>query len=255
MKGDFTRFTWDPEKNYSSVRMQQGRVQVDADWNEQADIAQHLRERGVRDLVGPCGAPMEGGGFEVALAGTGDDLLLSPGRIYVDGILCSAPVGLTYRTQEAFPEAPLPPEMDPPPSPLAGRYLVYLDVWRRHVTAVEDSVIRERALGGPDTGTREETLAQVKLFPAGPGAGAPDCAVDPPGWTEFVAPSSGRLRARTQPGEAATDPCIVPAQAGYTRLENQLYRVEVHDGGTLGSATFKWSRDNGSVVTSWLGQG
>jgi len=45
----------------------------------------------------------------------------------------------------------------------------------------------------------------------------------------------------------------VPANAGYTRLENQLYRVEVHQGGALGAgATFKWSRDDGSVAAPWL---
>src|SRR5207244_4641171 len=43
-----------------------------------------------------------------------------------------------------------------PPGPLPekqGLYLVYLDVWRRHVTALEDGYIREVALGGPDHGT------------------------------------------------------------------------------------------------------
>ena len=39
MKGDFTRDTFDPRNNYTSVLMQQGRAQVDADWNEQAAIA------------------------------------------------------------------------------------------------------------------------------------------------------------------------------------------------------------------------
>ena len=38
MKGDFTRFSFDPAKHYSGVRMQQGRVQLDADWNEQQSI-------------------------------------------------------------------------------------------------------------------------------------------------------------------------------------------------------------------------
>jgi len=42
---------------------------------------------------------------------------------------------------------------------------------------------------------------------------------------------------------------VVPAAAGYQRLENQLYRVEIHQGGAAGTATFKWSRDNGSVVS------
>ena len=35
MKGDFSRLTFDPTKHFSGVRMQQGRVQLDADWNEQ----------------------------------------------------------------------------------------------------------------------------------------------------------------------------------------------------------------------------
>jgi len=37
-------------------------------------------------------------------------------------------------------------------------------------------------------------------------------------------------------------------------LENQHYRVEVHDKGALGAATFKFSRDNGSIVTKWESQ-
>jgi hypothetical protein len=40
---------------------------------------------------------------------------------------------------------------------------------------------------------------------------------------------------------------VSPA-ARYRGLENQLYRIEIHDGGTAGGATFKWSRDNGCVV-------
>jgi hypothetical protein len=32
-----------------------------------------------------------------------------------------------------------------------------------------------------------------------------------------------------------------------------LYRVEIHTAGKAGTATCKWSRDNGSVVAAWLG--
>jgi hypothetical protein len=38
---------------------------------------------------------------------------------------------------------------------------------------------------------------------------------------------------------------------GYRGLENQLYRVEIHDPGP--PVTFKWSRDNGSAVAAWSG--
>ncbi|HEX6608229.1 MAG TPA: DUF6519 domain-containing protein, partial [Chloroflexia bacterium] len=40
MQGDITRSTFRPENHYDGVRMQQGRVQLDADWNEQVDIQQ-----------------------------------------------------------------------------------------------------------------------------------------------------------------------------------------------------------------------
>src|SRR2546425_487035 len=44
-----------------------------------------------------------------------------------------------------------------------------------------------------------------------------------------------------------SNPCLVPPVAGYKGLENQLYRVEIQYEGGLGTATFKWSRDNASV--------
>ncbi len=252
MKGDFTRDTFDPAKRYSSVRMQQGRVQLDADWNEQVDIAKHLRETALTDVIGACGVPREGGGFGIEIASGGGDLSIGAGRIYVEGVLCELDAETTYRSQRDFPDAPLPPDLDPPPDPVAGIYQVYLDVWQRHVTALEDPEIREVALGGPDTATRTRTVCQVKLARAGDLGEDVRCdAALPP---ETTAPS-GRLRARARPEEGDGGPCAVPAAAGYTRLENQLYRVEVHDGGDLGAgATFKWSRDNGTVVTEWLSQ-
>jgi Family of unknown function (DUF6519)/FHA domain len=42
-------------------------------------------------------------------------------------------------------------------------------------------------------------------------------------------------------------PEVAPTGGGYRGVENQLYRVEVHRGGDADDATFKWSRDNGSV--------
>lgn len=45
-----------------------------------------------------------------------------------------------------------------------------------------------------------------------------------------------------------SDPCITPPDARYRGAENQLYRVEIHRGSDAEPATFKWSRDNGTVV-------
>ena len=68
MKGDFTRDTFDRTKHYSSVLMQQGRVQLDADWNEQARLLLHRLEMLARDLIGWGGGPdpKAGGGFDLS---------------------------------------------------------------------------------------------------------------------------------------------------------------------------------------------
>ena len=49
---------------------------------------------------------------------------------------------------------------------------------------------------------------------------------------------------------APTDDCTIPAAGGYRGTENRLYRVEIHQGGALGAATFKWARHNASVGTA-----
>ena len=76
--------------------------------------------------------------------------------------------------------------------------------------------------------------------------GSPDA--DLAGWADLIAPSTGRLTTGTYEVAAVTDPCELPPTGGYRGLENQLYRVEIHDPGQPGgTATFKWSRDNASV--------
>ena len=86
--GDLTRSTFDPSQHFSGVRLQQGRVQLDADWNEQLDIATHRDRADIVDTVGDDGAPKHGGGFERGGQPDGIDLLLSPGRMWVGGTLC-----------------------------------------------------------------------------------------------------------------------------------------------------------------------
>src|SRR6266545_3561762 len=66
MKGDFTRGTFDPANHFSRVLMQQGRVQLDADWNEQTAIMLHLLRTMAYDVFGPHGGPKSPDlGFEI----------------------------------------------------------------------------------------------------------------------------------------------------------------------------------------------
>jgi sortase (surface protein transpeptidase) len=83
MKGDFSRDTFDSKKHYSRVLMQQGRVQLDADWNEQQLITQQRAEITARDVIGLIGAPRIEAGFRVTT--TGANLSISAGHFYVDG--------------------------------------------------------------------------------------------------------------------------------------------------------------------------
>jgi hypothetical protein len=66
----------------------------------------------------------------------------------------------------------------------------------------------------------------------------------------------GVLRAQVQPATVSTDPCTISPTSQYTGAENQLYRVEIHQGGAIGAnPTFKWSRENGSAVYAIAGGG
>jgi predicted phage baseplate assembly protein len=164
MTGDISRDTFSPGRHYSAVLMQQGRVQLDADWNEQRAIDRHRVETETRDLIGPTGGQAGNAGFEI---GVHNKITLSIGRgnLYVDGILCQNDLQgdgpLLFEAQEDRPgNSPLNELRG---DPQVG--LVYLDVWERHVTALDDDHIREVALGGPDTTTRSRTIWQAKLLP------------------------------------------------------------------------------------------
>jgi hypothetical protein len=92
MKADFSSISFDPTRRFARVLMQQGRVQLDADWNEQAAILLRYLHALAADLIGPFGGPRLRVGFVVqefpaALAAPGN-FLLAPGHYYVDGILC-----------------------------------------------------------------------------------------------------------------------------------------------------------------------
>src|ERR1044071_1284558 len=95
MKGDFSRDTFDRRKRYSGVLMQQGRVQLDADWNEQLSIQLHRTHTEAVDVIGECGVPRNAAGFLVEPLGA-DDLRLSAGRLYAGGLLCEIEDGPAF---------------------------------------------------------------------------------------------------------------------------------------------------------------
>ncbi len=250
MKGDFTRRTFRRRNHYRRVLLQQGRVALlDSDYNEDGEIRDHLDRTTTLDTVGRSGGPAGAAGMAVVCA-TGDitaggcnadDLRVSAGRYYVDGILCENEEPVPLAMQPDLPGVPLPTA--------AGRYIAYLDVWAEHVTVLERPELREVALGGPDTATRARTVWQVRLTTTSLSSCPP---ADPP-WTPTKAVMPGRLRAQAEPPDDDPGPCVIPMAARYRRLENQLYRVEIRTGGgPADKPTFVWSRENGSVAARLL---
>ena len=259
MKGDYSKDSYDPAKHFTRVLMQQGRVQLDSDWNEQTSILLHYLQSLARDLIGPHGGPKESPGFAISILVDDTslnvkDLEIGRGRYYVDGILCEtddleATPPLSYFSQPFLPRDRQKPEDKLPDLPL----LVYLDVWERHICALEDDSIREVALGGPDTAARAKIVWQVKLVKLEGSTVDLTCAnfEETTFWKDLrnsLQPAErGFLKARAQLPEDSDNVCIVAPEARYRGAENQLYRVEIHRGGELGNATFVYSRENGAV--------
>jgi hypothetical protein len=163
MRGDFSRWTFDKRKHYNAVLRQQGRVDVDADWNEHVQIGKHLDRTQSRDVIGPCGTPLDEPGFEIKPVGP--SFTIGRGKYYVSGILCENETkgAVSYREQPDLRDARTPAQIICEAGNTYTFGIVYLDVWERLVTAVEDSQIREVALGGPDTATRARTVWQVRV--------------------------------------------------------------------------------------------
>lgn len=251
MKGDFTRDTFDPKNRFSRVFMQQGRVTLDADFNEQVAILLHYLRTLARDLIGPYAGPIERGGF--ALKPTTNGLSIGAGHYYVDGILIENEEDCLYLEQRDYP---LPDDafVKSIKDKEQGEFWLYLDVWERLITPIEDDQIREKALGGADTCSRAKVVWQVKALPLnrrGETSTRDELCDGQLG--DLTSLSSKWLAARLDPGQKSDDACVTAPDSRYRGPANQLYRVEIHHGGKASEASFKWSRDNGSVATAWLG--
>jgi hypothetical protein len=263
MGADLSRIRSNPLLDFAGVELKQGGVVLDADFNELVAVIDRRLRAVASDVLGRNTASQTTpDAFRIQVAG--GTLQIGKGRLYVDGLLAEnhglvsdTPAKklldplmgevtfadpLTYPTQPYFP--------NPPALPTAGRHLVYLDVWEREVTHVERPDLVEVAVG-VETSSRKQTVWQVRVHT--PDAGPATCATpdgEVNGWAAVIAPSAGRLTTGTFDVPPSQDPCELPPTGGYRGLENQTYRVEIHDPGQPGgTATFKWSRDNGSVVS------
>ncbi len=263
MGADLSRIRSNPLLDFAGVELKQGGVVLDADVNELvAAIDRRLRALASDVLGAATVSQTTPAAFKLSVVAGA--LMIAKGRLYVDGLLAenhgaasdvaakqlfdpllAEPVFADAIDYTAQPYLPSPPTL-----PEAGRHLVYLDVWQREVTHIERPALVEIAVG-VETSSRLQTVWQVRVL--NEDAGNASCAspdADFSGWAGLIAPSTGRLTNGTFVPPASIDPCELPPSGDYLGLENQTYRVEIHDAGQPGgSASFKWSRENASVAS------
>jgi hypothetical protein len=263
MGGDYTRLRYNPLKDISGVFLQQGRAMLEQDFNQQVQLNDRHWRAETMDIMGRAVVPSDTPhAFEVLLGGP--TFTIGVGRMYVDGLLAENhgldPTDPTKRTYdpilgELVGNFPIPYEQqpyypNPPAIPVGGPYLAYLDAHLKentYLTMTMDDIV-DKALG-VDTCTLTQTVWQVKVIEVPPGT---DCSTPPssiPAWVKASAPSAGQLTTAAAGAPSSTDPCIVPTTGGYRGAGNRNVRLEIHDGGPLGTATCKFSWDNASVAS------
>ena len=265
MASDISRVRFDPLRDFAGVVLQQGRLLLDADFNDLVAILERRLRAETSDLTsfgpdpdlqGVAWVPRQTPhAFEITASG--GNLTIGRGRMYVDGLLAenhgveldgfdpllaerTGTADLSYLNQPYWPT--------PDPMPTGGTHLAYLDVWQRELTYLQDADLVEVAVG-VDATSRWQTAWQVRLLAVPSGTTCSTDDDDIPSWLDIVRPSDGRLTTHEVEIPPSDDPCELPPEGGYRGLENQTYRVEIHEGGQPGgAATFKWSRENASVA-------
>ena len=239
---DLSRDAHQPRKRYTSVRLQQGRVILDDDWNESESITVHERVESLVDLIGPSGSSDDGLLVTAVTVGAGGevDLALGAGTFYVGGRRLRWPAGQSYLFQDS--------SFGPPPvtAPAGDRNdLVWVEVAEVPVTAVEDAELREVALGGPDTAARTRLVARVRV----------ETDVDQECERAFEATVGADVDERGTLTTDATltvgfadvgtpaDLCTPAVDGGYLSHLNQAIRVQVTD-----PTHFTWGFDNASAL-------
>jgi hypothetical protein len=266
MAGDCARVSYDPSRKWRGLVAQQGRVTVEADWNEAASIDQEHDRRVTLDVVGPAGTP--DGGYVVTPvpltgsppAGTPGDFTVGQGTLYVGGQRLDLDEPVTYSTQPDWLDHSTDPLWLPPavPTPTATSYeLVYLLASEQEVSAVEDPALADVALGGPDTMQRQRILQHFvrQASPSGTCDGS---------WSAFRSSLAGlglrfdaasmMIRSATTlqvsfvDVPAAPSLCQPVATGGYLGAENQMIRVMVAGADISGGPIIVWGFDDASFL-------
>jgi Family of unknown function (DUF6519) len=259
MGSDRARISYDERQRYRSVVMQQGRVTLEADWNESQTIAGEESRKDLLDIVGPAGTPDNG--YAVTFPAPGFDFQVGPGTMYVGGMRSYLSKSVLYSQQSDWLDNVIDSDWAPVPDQAPGNEYVYLFLREQEVSAVEDSDLKDVALGGPDTAQRTRLIQHIVRAVtigkdcSGALAGAESAwatqglTFDPA--TMRLTSSSTMLVEFTDTGGAPT-PCDPVAQGGYLGADNQLIRVQISSAGSQFDSgpgpRFLWGYDDASFL-------
>ena len=262
MAGDRARVSYDPSRKWRGLIAQQGRVSVEADWNEAAMIADERDRQVALDVVGRFATPNRGYAV-TTVAREGEwarsaprDLAIGPGTLYLGGERLDLTERVLYSEQ--------PDWLDRSTDPMWGasreghhrevrHELVYLLAAEQEVSAVEDPALADVALGGPDTMQRRRILQRFVRCQSESG----ECEGSWEALERSLAdqrlmfdPASMRARSGARLKVVfPADGCYPAAAAGYLGAENQMIRVMVTriDRAT-GVPTIVWGFDDASFL-------
>jgi hypothetical protein len=250
MKGDFSKWSFNPADNFTGVLEQQGRARIDQDGNAETQIVNHLRTTLVQDAIGSDVAAVPESlpdSFKVETAsinGSDVEVTFKQGRLWADGIPLLSQGTESQKMVAEYLGPPITSTTPQVDSISAGdRDAVVLEVWEEAVSAFQDTDLIETALGGVDTSERIKAFYSLRLLRLG---ATEDCdnVVD----RLSVELPKGKLTARPADETIIDGDCPVKVDGGYSGFEHALYRIEIATQDTSGAARFKWSSFNGSLV-------
>ena len=258
MTSDRARVTYDPSRRYHGVVAQQGRVWLEADWNEAQAISREQTETRTLDLVGRAGSPDHGYRIDPVVTHEGSasgDLRIHRGTAYAGGQRVSLGDDILYSSQPDWQDHAADPLWLDPAIPDQRHELVYLMLREQEISAVEDPALRDIALGGPDTSQRIRILQRIIRYPTA----APTWE---DAWAQVIGQRwsatgfrldhpSGRLEAYARL-QVIGDPDgsdEQPVDDGtYLGPDNQLIRVQISRLDDDGVPCLVWGYDNASFM-------
>jgi len=218
------------QRRLRAVVPRQGQVLLDTDFDQHSNLQLERIEQETRDTLGSPGrllVPAGSDGFKITNDASNNPIV-GAGHGFLDGWLLDNAAACRMFTPPPAGSVTQPHPRES--AALTPTTVVGIKALVRHLDPAEEPVLADVALGDAQASGR--ALSDWQVFPlALPGAPATCAAVgDDPTWKALVAPSTGTLQVIEKTAPPSTDPCTLTPGGGYSRLENLLYRLEVHDG-------------------------